>query len=119
VGLCSIYGDHFCVGCPNRPTPKIYIFGVGHPWWPAPIIIGIGYIKPADTKKCPINKPTKLAQPAVKQWLHEEERAEVAQIQVKFLHVFIQFTPPPPHPVDRLCGKVNHYLFCFIFCHII
>jgi hypothetical protein len=100
-------------------TPKIYIFGVGHPWWPAPIIIGIGYIKPADTKKCPINKPTKLAQPAVKQWLHEEERAEVAQIQVKFLHVFIQFTPPPTPPRGSIVWQGKSLSFLFYFCHII
>jgi hypothetical protein len=77
--------------------------------WSAPIIIGIGYIKPADTKKFPINKPIQKIGPAhsqtvfdLDQWRREEARAEAARIQVKFSRVFIQFSPHShpnsPHP---------------------
>jgi hypothetical protein len=57
-------------------------------------------------------------------------RAEAARIQVEMFAYFHPIHPPHPHPnsphpnihphpVDQLCGKVNHYLFYFIFHHII
>jgi hypothetical protein len=113
-------------------TPKFVFLVLVILTCPAPIIIGIGYIKPADTKKFPINKPIQKIGPAhsqtvfdLDQWRREEARAEAARIQVKFSRVFIQFSPhshpnsphPTPTPTPRGSivwqGKSLSFLFHF------